>query len=636
VEHADSRQVQRELVASALTGERPSAPTQELLTRLNLRERHRRRPDATLAALHQSLAAAGDLERLYALSELSLLRAEQTRDAGRAYAAALYAYAFLFDEKSPRERFDPRIGLARHFYNRALTLALASGRRGEVELAGGSHTLPFGALEVALDPGELELAGFRLEGFLAAAEFRVRGLDNRYREPGLGAPLSARFGERVSELDAASAYLPERLRVPATAFLRVENPRAQIASGRVNGRLELYTDEERSVLEVDGAVVPLERERSSSIALMLEGSALWDFGFRAFRLGDFLPTGQREQLLFLRPFAPDRIPLVLVHGTFSSPATWAQLANELQQDREIFESYQIWFFIYNSGNPLGWSAGILADALRRVVTQLDPEGRAPALRRMVVVGHSQGGLLAKLLAVESGDAFWRQIARRPIDELGLAPESRALLERSLFFEPLPFVERVVFMATPHRGSHLAELRIASWLSRLVKMPAEISKTVFDLATHGSDEFYLSVLNRRPTSLDNMAPSNRFLRALSALPLAPGVGSNSIIAVHGSGPYREGSDGFVRYTSAHLPDVDSEKVVQPSGHSVQRHQGGIQELRRILREHAGQGGRLESKRRRRALRRRWRRCGENPAAAASRFPRRGIYKILASPREEGPS
>jgi hypothetical protein len=141
------------------------------------------------------------------------------------------------------------------------------------------------------------------------------------------------------------------------------------------------------------------------------------------------------------------------------------------------------------------------------------------------------------------------------------------------------------MATPHRGSHLADLRVASWLSRFVKLPATMSKTAFDLATLGTDEFYLSALNRLPTSLDNMASNNPFLRTLAELPVAPGIGSNSIIAVRGTGPYREGTDGVVRYRSAHLEGVDSERVVQPSGHSVQRHQEGIQELRRILLVHA---------------------------------------------------
>jgi pimeloyl-ACP methyl ester carboxylesterase len=261
----------------------------------------------------------------------------------------------------------------------------------------------------------------------------------------------------------------------------------------------------------------------------------------------------------------------------------------------ISRRYQPWLFLYNSGNPIGYSAGVLAATLRQVVAQLDPEARDPALQRMVVVGHSQGGLLAKLMAVESGDAFWRNISSRPIDELGLQPESREVLLRSLFFEPLPFVERVVFMATPHRGTQLVEWRLVSWISRLVKLPASLTKLMVDLAAHGGDELYLSALDRPPTSLDNMAASNGFLRTLSGLPVAPGVGTNSIIAVRGSGPTREGSDGVVRFASAHLEGVDSEKVVQPSGHSVQLHQEAIHELRRILREHAAAGAAPEPRR-----------------------------------------
>jgi pimeloyl-ACP methyl ester carboxylesterase len=585
VDRGDPPEVQRELGASALTGDRASAPTQELLTRLSLRDRFRREPDETVDVLHQGLAASGDLDRLFALAELSLRRAEQTRDRRRALAASLYAYAFLFDAGSPRlDRFDPRLALARQIYNRGLVHGLASSRSGEVELAGGRHELPFGVLDVELDPDELLWSGFLLEGFVAVDALRVRGLDNRYRDPGVGAALSASLGERVTPA-AASEYLPARLRVAATAFLRLENPRAQIAGGHVSGRLELYCEDERSLLEIGGESVPLEVEKSSSIALMLEGAPIWDWGFQGFRLGDFLPVRQGESLFFLRPLAQDRIPLVLVHGTFSSPATWAQLVNELQNDRAISQRYQIWLFLYNSGNPIGWSAGILAETLRRVVGSVDPAGRDPALQRMVVVGHSQGGLLAKLLAVDSGDSFWRIVAGRPIDELRLRPESRALLERSLFFEPLPFVRRVVFLATPHRGSHVADLRIASWLSRLVKLPATLTSSVVDLVSDGGDAVYLSALDRKPTSLDNMTSRDPFLRTLAELPIAGGVGSNSIIAVRGRGPYQDGSDGFVRYASAHLPDADSEQVVQPSGHSVQRNQEAIQELRRILLEHA---------------------------------------------------
>jgi len=414
----------------------------------------------------------------------------------------------------------------------------------------------------------------------------VRGLRNRYRRNGVGAPLAAGLQRpEGAVLPPGAQHIPERLRVPVTAFLRIDEVRAQLARGHVVGRLETFSEDARPDLLIDGQTVPLELERSSSLAYMLEGAPIWDFGLLGFRLGDYLPGGQLERLLMLRPYKPGHIPLVLVHGTFSSPATWAEMINELDNDPEIGRRYQIWLFLYNTGNPIGYSAGVLIETLERVLAELDPEGRDEALRRMVVAGHSQGGLLTKLTVVDSGDVFWSNVSSRPIDGLGLARESAALLRRSMFFTPLPFVRRVVFLSTPHGGSYLSDFRVASWLSRLVKAPLTISKTMLDLATLGSDELYLRSLDRMPTSLDNMASNNRFLQALRELPIAPGVAAHSIIAVRGGPPPEGGSDGVVRFESAHIEGVESELVVD-SSHSVQMQQRAIQEMRRILLEHAG--------------------------------------------------
>jgi hypothetical protein len=83
----------------------------------------------------------------------------------------------------------------------------------------------------------------------------------------------------------------------------------------------------------------------------------------------------------------------------------------------------------------------------------------------------------------------------------------------------------------------------------------------------------------------MDASNPFLRTLASLPIAPGVHAHSIIAVKGTGPIEEGADGVVAYRSAHIEGVESELVVR-SGHSTQGTPETIEEVRRILYEHAG--------------------------------------------------
>jgi len=223
--------------------------------------------------------------------------------------------------------------------------------------------------------------------------------------------------------------------------------------------------------------------------------------------------------------------------------------------------------------------------LQGAIAILDPAGRDPALQRMVVVGHSQGGLLTKLTVVDSGDRLWRGVSRRPLEELTLDEESKALLRRSMFFTPQPFVGRVVFMSTPHGGSFLSDFRVSSWISRLVKSPATITRLTFDLATQGGDALVMRSIERPPTSLDNMSSRNPFLQTLRELPVAPGVPFHSIIAVRGGPPPEGRGDGVVRFESARIEGAESELIVN-SGHSVQMQQRAIQELRRILLEHVG--------------------------------------------------
>jgi pimeloyl-ACP methyl ester carboxylesterase len=296
-----------------------------------------------------------------------------------------------------------------------------------------------------------------------------------------------------------------------------------------------------------------------------------------------------EGLMFLSPYRRGRIPIVLVHGTASSPGRWADLVNELENERVIWDRFQIWLFLYNTGNPIGYSGGLLRRALERAVADLDPAGTDPALRRMVVIGHSQGGLLTKLTAVDSGDRLWRIVGRVPLDELDLDPDVRETLRFSTFFTPEPFVERVVFVCTPHHGSYLAALSFvnlspAQWVSDLIALPSNLTQVLTELVTRNQDKLLLRTMTRLPTSIDNMTPGNPFIRALAEIPLAARIRAHSIIAVRGNGPVENGSDGVVRYESAHIGGVESELVVRFS-HSAQAHPETIQEIRRILLVHA---------------------------------------------------
>ena len=589
IRKVDAREVHRTLTANVLTTGEPSVPSWQVLQRMGLRDLFLDNPVAAVTVMQ---ASELNDNRVFALAELSFWLGEQTGDRRRYLAAAVYAYAFLFpgDAGTPPLPIDPRYRLACDLYNRGLTEGIDESKLTAETWAGEKVQTPLGDVDIVFDRDQLEWSGWRLGDFQPAAYLEVRGLRNRYRRSGIGAPLVASLAEPMAAQGAEKlrAHIPPRLKVPVTAFLRIENARAELGSGSLRARLELFSEDEARQVEIEGREVPLEFETSSALAYTLEGPPIWWTEISDFLYGGVLPrltAGAEDQVLFLEPYQRGLVPVVLVHGTASSVSRWAELVNELKSDPSLAGRFQIWLYRYDSGNPIGYSAGVFREALSATVNSLDPERSDPALDQMVVIGHSQGGLLTKLTAVDSGDRFWRNISKKPLDALDLDPEERAVIERSTFFTPLPFVKRVVFIATPHRGSYLTLERLARWVTRVVEIPNAFSQISYDVMLRNKDDLLIRDMDRPITAIDNMTPGNPFLKTLRALPVAPGVAAHSIIAVQGTGLAHEGADGVVKYTSAHLLGVESERVVR-SSHSCQGHPDTIEEVRRILREHAG--------------------------------------------------
>ncbi len=314
---------------------------------------------------------------------------------------------------------------------------------------------------------------------------------------------------------------------------------------------------------------------------MLTGSEAWDYELAGFLSGDLLRRRTPTQLGALDPYRPGRIPIVFVHGTASSPARWAEMFNELQNDPGIRQRYQFWFFTYETGNPVLYSAMRLRDALDTAVTTLDPGGRDPALRDMVLIGHSQGGLLVKLMVVDLEQEIRAELRTR-LENPGLSEDTRELMRKLTAVQPLPFVRRVIFLATPHKGSYVAGNWLAHQVSRFVRLPGRILRATEDVLMQDPE---LEVRFRgRLSSVYAMTPGSPLIRTLAPAPLAPGVTGHSIVAVQGDGPFQQDTDGVLTYSSAHLEGMESELVVT-SGHSVQQNPEAIEEVRRILREHA---------------------------------------------------
>jgi pimeloyl-ACP methyl ester carboxylesterase len=303
------------------------------------------------------------------------------------------------------------------------------------------------------------------------------------------------------------------------------------------------------------------------------------------------PSGAVEDLLryeptglsLLGPHARGKVPVVFIHGLWSSPWSWQRMIAELEADPSLAGRYQFWTYGYSTGDPLPRSAVLLRRDLDEVRRKLDPGQSDPAFDRMVLVGHSMGGLLAKMMVVETGDRLWKVVSDRPFDELSSEPDDRDLFRRALFFGPRPEVKRVVFIATPHRGSRLDRGSLRHLGTRLVRLPDPLLAAHGRLIARNPPTFFKEHFRKGlPTSIDELEWGSPILTGLHDLAPVPAVKVHSIIAVRPETARRDRSDGLVPYDSAHLADVASEHIVA-AGHLCQDHPEVIGEVRRILLE-----------------------------------------------------
>jgi pimeloyl-ACP methyl ester carboxylesterase len=130
----------------------------------------------------------------------------------------------------------------------------------------------------------------------------------------------------------------------------------------------------------------------------------------------------------LQPYEPNKTIVLVIHGLMDSQATWTPIINKSRGDPYIRKHYQFWFYSYPSGCPYPYMAAILRRELDEV------EKRFPARKPMVVIGHSMGGCISRLLLTDSGDKLCMQIFGRPLDEVPLSPHTRDYFRDELFFE----------------------------------------------------------------------------------------------------------------------------------------------------------------------------------------------------------
>lgn len=512
-------------------------------------------------------------EVAYALAELAS-ECEDERCVDHYFESASFAWQEIQSQIRCRGKFD---GRADEIYRSSLNALLIQGQRYQ-------RFDPTYGLRIR-DMDDWSVIPCTYHGFyqspkefnslVPVGNYSAKDLENVYRQEGLGVPTVVMRTETVS-----GPFQRTRGAFVATLLLKSSNEQDTTTSAHPFV-LELHNPIGASTILVEDKEVPLAVDKSAAVARVLATTQRRYFE-------SFIQPGaanpQEDGLFMLEPYQPGKIPLVFIHGLLSDRLTWANMINELKACPFANENFQIWGFQYPTGEPFLQSAANLRRQLALLAHLVDPDGADLALQNIVLVGHSMGGLVSKLLIADSDDTLWNSIAKCPFESVIMDSHTRDQFRQAVFFERSPMVSRVIFIGTPHRGSVIAQRSIGRLGSFLVEQPIDLKLSHRKLLCDNPDVFSREFSNRTPTSIDILEPSSPLLLAIDSLTVDPSVRMHSII---GHGRWMPGSgdsDGVVPVSSARKYGVDSEKLVHDKHTDLPADPMAIEEVISILREH----------------------------------------------------
>lgn len=551
-------------------------------------------------------------DNVYAYAEISFVLAEKVKNRQPDLALDLYggtvlrAYQYLFDPQFARQRnpYDPRFRGACDLYNGALEATLRIVRANEALRPGGTFTVQTADAQWTLTcticdrrwcPEDFGTFDF-------VSDYRLTGLRNHHVNYGLGVPMIAVRRTYAGEPPAAEYYPPD-LSFPVTIFLRPElnppelEPQQVTDTGQPHyqGQLELYDPVATSDIQVGSALVPLQADLTTPLATFLSnpalGTSLATTGLLRPEKLLTLQPGLNKPLMGLymvQPYEPNKIPVIMIHGWWSSPMTWMQMFNDLRADPEIRRRYQFWFYLYPTGQPFWVSAAKFRRHLRELRQTVDPRQENENLDRMVLIGHSMGGLIAEMQVIESGQDFWQLVSDHSFEEVKADPETLQELREMFFFHPNPAIRRIVTIATPHWGSQFSNQFTQRLASRLIRVPKELLQSQDQFFRENRNLLRPNNLLQITDSVDALAPSSPIFSVLNTAERASWVVHHNIIGVSTEddlwGRLTKTSDGVISWESAHTARADTEIAVPAEHTLVHSHPLTILEVRRILHEY----------------------------------------------------
>ena len=580
----------RERASTALNATKVSQDTKDFLLREGIDEEYTLHPKETLKQLSKTLLETRDRKLLYYLTELTYLEAKNCSapDEAEYYylSACIYSYAYLFKDNfdTMPSPYEPEFLFACRLYNYSATQVFQY-LKSKKFLTSSDINLPFLNGLVRLKPLVNKLP-YKLEKFSSIEicyKYTTFGFHSLTRQSGLGIPLIASGDskqiKRQNDKDDKIIDI-SKVAYPATAFIRFSKGDL----GKYSAEVELYDPMNTTSITVNNKNIPLEVDLSTYLGWVLRGGATYS---PVTAMMDTKNMKGSEGLYILTPYDKNKIPVVFVHGVLSYPRTWVQTINTLLMDPTIRKKYQFWLFAYPSGNPVLFSAAKLRKDLLKAQKMYDPGSQNKKFNQMVIVGHSMGGLLTKVMVQDSKNILLNALTKgKPLSDFDLTKKEEAFIKEMLVYKPLPFVKRVIFISVPHRGSTMTRWWLADLAAKLVNLPAHLAEDIKNIQKKVLVKTGLKKKENTikvSTGVDNLDPENSFIKLSSNIPISKNVKYHSIIGNKEKAGVPGGTDGIVDYSSSHLEGAESELIIK-SEHSAHQQPLAIKEIKRILLKH----------------------------------------------------
>jgi pimeloyl-ACP methyl ester carboxylesterase len=538
-------------------------------------------PEKTVRAL--TVWAGRDPARLARASALVLQQAQSrpvartSSASGFAFTAARLAWLSLMESHVPADQWlkDPTTQLALAAYNAAVSTFVEINARSLVKGVPAIISTPAGQVSLTVTFPRRFPAGY-YDKLLLSDQIQISGFRNRVKADGLGVALVG-IHEITPDNESEVALFPACGVASALSCVIDFAPGANGAAAQIH----FIDSKQEDTQRIGGSAVPLAADFTAPLAFSFGGQNDLLVGIR-----NLLNVGVGTAdagIYFSEPFDPKRIPVLLIHGLSSSPIVWRNVANEAMRDPLIRKNFQFLYAYYSTGAPITFSAAQIKQDMELIRKEYGGSATSRGSNDLVIVGYSMGGVIAQILVTDIGDRLWDQISNVPFDQVKFDPQDIPDLRSNIFWTPLKGVQQVIFIATPHRGTRMADAKFARFAAWLIHLPGDFvqfQQRVFkamDAAFKGT-----SGIPSRVTGLDGLSAKSVLFPALDGVPFEPGVKYYSIIGDRGRGDAPNSTDGIVGYWSSHLPGAQSELIV-PMGHDAQASPLSENEIFRILRE-----------------------------------------------------